>query len=75
MDKCFAYHEEWRGSIRTCGCDILNYGAFRDVQRKRGGCCMNNCAFYKESADQIRSDIGLHPMSREQKKTRDIYRK
>ena len=31
MNKCFAYHEEWRGSIRTCGCDILNYSAFREA--------------------------------------------
>jgi len=74
MNRCFAYVESInRNGIKSKGCDILNRKAFIQVQRKYGGCCMRNCNFYKEDRDQIRTDIGLHPMSDKQKKERERF--
>lgn len=73
MGKCFALVETMRGGRIQTGCDILNRTAFEQVQRKFGGCCVRNCKFYKEDADQIRSDIGIYNMSDKQKRERDRY--
>lgn len=79
MGNCFAYIEYWRNGIRHTGCEILNREAFIKVQHTKGGCCMRNCAFYKEAPDQIRSDIGIYPMSEKtrvkQKKYFDMFYK
>lgn len=72
MAKCFAYQEEVIHGSRYIGCDILKEPAFRMVQRK-GGCRMENCPFFKETRDQIRSDWGMYPMSKWQKEDQEMY--
>lgn len=75
MGKCFAMTvKEYASGIKSYGCDILNRDAFIDVRRKRGGCCMKNCAFYKEDPEQIRSDAGIYYMSEKQKIIRRKYK-
>lgn len=73
MNKCFAYIENIRNGIRSDSCECLSYQAFSKVQRLRGGCCMKNCSFYKESRDQIRSDSGIYVISDRQKNIQRRY--
>ena len=71
--RCFAYEEYMLRGIKHKGCEILNRKAFIQVQRKWGGCSIRNCPFYKEDRDQIRSDIGIYPMSNKQKYDQKRY--
>ena len=73
MNKCFAYYESWKSGVRRCSCGILNTTAFERIHNKRGGCCMENCAFYKERADQIRSGEFLYDMSKKQKEEQLMF--
>lgn len=74
MSKCFAYYESWKKGEKRVGCQVLNRQAFAEIHLSPGGCCFKNCAFYKESRNQIRTSDGLYPMSEEIKKRRDkIY--
>ena len=72
MDKCFAYEEDTINGFKYIGCAILKEHEFRKVQRK-GGCRMENCPFFKETRDQIRSDWGLYPMSKWQKEDQAMF--
>lgn len=75
MNRCFAYYEQIRNGVRSCGCEVLNRQAFWEVQQKHGKCCMKNCRFYKESTDQVRSDFGLFYLTDRQKRMQKAHAK
>ena len=72
MNKCFAYYEKWKNGIRYAKCTALNNEAFTKVQRKRGGCSLENCPFYKENTDQVHTDF-LYTMSDKKKAEQKMF--
>lgn len=73
MNKCFGYVETIKNGRTIVGCDVLKIDDWEAVHKKYRGCCMRNCAFYKEERDQVRSDKGLFYMTDKQKRKQKEY--